>query len=472
MKKVSKKAFALLLSSTMIATLAGCGGGSAPATDSAPAAETEADADAGTEAASAESNTEAAGGTEAAAPAAELSGALDIWAWGADDEAKSREGALKIFVEEHPELDVTYTILPTADSVWDQKTSAALASGSAGDVMQMSPDYYGMNTDYYIDLNPYVETDGVNLDDVLVDGIIDGYYDTDGKLEGFPLLANCFVMAYNKDMFEAAGVAVPEDGWTLTDFADWGEAFVSGEGANQTYGLAKHWVMKAMMLYACGGTPYTDDLSTSNMGDPEIVESLTLYKNLIDKGIVPNDTALETIPAETLFVSGKCAMYPCGGFETITVTNDADENGINIGFCPMPSDGNGNEINIQYATGWAITTTSKNPDAGWQFLKESAYANDEMAKQTAIAGMPSNKNVAETYYSGIAFKGEGLDNSQYVSHMGNTHLNPFGGTLSSSGSLWTSMVEAVLLDNQDPQAVVDQYAPQIEAEFSGYSFNN
>ena len=468
MKKVSKKAFALLLCSTMTASLAGCGGGdSAPAADNAPSAPAT-----DTEAAPEESNTEDSGNTEAAAPSAELSGALDIWAWGADDEAKSREGALEIFVAEHPELNVTYTIIPTADSVWDQKAAAALSSGSAGDVMQMSPDYYGMNTEYYIDLNPYVEAEGVNLDDVLVPGIIDGYYDTDGKLEGFPLLANCFVMAYNKDMFEAAGVAVPEAGWTLSDLADWGQKFVGGEGANQTYGLAKHWVMNNMMPFACGGVPYTDDLSTSKMGDPEIVESLTLYKDLIDKGIVPNDTALETIPAETLFVSGKCAMYPCGGFETITVTNDADENGINIGFCPMPSDSNGNEINVQYATGWAVTTTSKNPDAGWQFLKESAYANDEMAKQTAIAGMPSNKNVAENYYSGITFKGEGLDNSYYVEHMGNTHLNPFGGTLASSGNIWTSMIEAVLLDNQDPQAVVDQYAPQIEAEFSGYSFNN
>lgn len=470
MKKVSKKAFALLLSSTMVAALAGCGGGdSAPAADNAPAADT---GSADTQEPAAESNAEDSGSSEAAASSTNLSGALDIWAWGADDEAKSREGALEIFVAEHPELDVTYTIIPTADSVWDQKASAALASGSAGDVMQMSPDYYGMNTDYYIDLNPYVEADGVNLDDVLVDGIIDGYYDTDGKLEGFPLLANCFVMAYNKDMFEAAGVPVPEAGWTLSDLADWGQSFAGGEGANQTYGLAKHWVMNNMMPFACGGVPYTDDLSTSKMGEPEIVESLTLYKDLIDKGIVPNDTALETIPAETLFVSGKCAMYPCGGFETITVTNDADENGINIGFCPMPSDSNGNEINVQYATGWAITATSKNPDAGWQFLKESAYANDEMAKQTAIAGMPSNKNVAETYYGSITFKGEGLDNSYYVEHMGNTHLNPFGGTLASSGNIWTSMIEAVLLDNQDPQAVVDQYAPQIEAEFSGYSFNN
>ena len=151
----------------------------------------------------------------------------------------------------------------------------------------MSPDYYGMNTEYYIDLNPYVEAEGVNLDDVLVPGMIDGYYDTDGKLEGFPNHANCFVMAYNKDMFEAAGVPVPEAGWTLKDLADWGQSFAGGEGANQTYGLAKHWVMNNMMPFACGGVPYTDDLSTSKMGEPEIVDSLTLYKELIDKESFP-----------------------------------------------------------------------------------------------------------------------------------------------------------------------------------------
>lgn len=411
------------------------------------------------------------GASFTASAESELSGKLDIWAWGADDEAKARQGALDIFVEEHPELEITYSIIPTADSVWDQKAAAALSSGSAADVMQMSPDYYGMNTKYYIDLNPYVEADGVNLDDVLVPGLIEGYYDPDGKLEGFPLLANCFVMAYNKDMFEEAGVAVPEAGWTMEDLADWGSAFASGEGANKTYGMVKHWVMNNIMIYAGGGTPYTDDFSTSNMSSDNIVNSLTIYKDLYEKGIMPDDTAQETIPAETLFVSGKAAMYPCGGFEAITVTNDADENGINIGFCPMPSDPDGNEINIQYATGWAITTTSQNPDAAWQFLKESAYANDAMAEQTAIAGMPANKKVAEEYFANISFLGENLDNSYYVEHMGATHINPFGGTLASSGDIWSTMVQAVLLDNQDPQTVVDEYGPQIDAEFATYEFN-
>lgn len=459
MTKLSKQALATLLGISTVFTLAGCG--SSGASDS-----TGSNSSAAASQASAETAT-----ADTAASGSDLSGDLDIWEWGADDEAKAREAATKIFIEEHPELNVTYTIIPTSDQVWDQKAAAALSSGSAGDVMQMSPDYYGMNTDYYIDLNPYVEKDGVNLDDVLVPGVIDGYYDSDGKLEGFPLHANIFVMAYNKDMFDQAGVAYPEEGWTLQDLDDWGSKFVSGEGANKTYAMVKHWVMNNIMLYAAGGTPYSDDLSTSNMGSSNIVDSLTLYKDLVDKGIIPDDTAQDTIPAETLFVSGKAALYPCGGFEAITVTNDADENGINIGFAPMPSDPDGNEINIQYATGWAITKTSKNPDAAWQFLKESAYANEDMLKENAVVGMPAGKSVAESYYADITYKGDGLNNSYYVEHMGNSHLNPFGGTLASSGNIWTTMVQAVTLDNQDPQKVVDQYAPQIATEFSNYTFN-
>ena len=116
----------------------------------------------------------------------QLSGKLTIWAWGGGIEAEARTEAIELFITAHPELDVEYSVIPTADSAWDQKASAALATGTAPDVIQMSPDYYGMNTDYYMDLRPFVEADGVDLSTVLVDGMINGYYDPDGKLEGFP----------------------------------------------------------------------------------------------------------------------------------------------------------------------------------------------------------------------------------------------------------------------------------------------
>lgn len=448
-----KKVLAIVLSLAMVLSFTAC--------EAAPAATNDTKAE-----------TAAEEGGEAA-EASGLSGKLDIWAWGADDEAKAREGALKIFVEEHPEVDITYSIIPTADSVWDQKAAAALSSGSAGDVMQMSPDYFGMNTNYYEDLNPFVEKEGVNLDDVIVDGLMAGYYDADGKLEGFPLLANIFVMAYNKDMFAEKGVEVPADGWTLQDLCDWGTAFAGGSGADQTYGIVKHWVMNNVILYAGGGLPYADDKSEAYMDTDKVVEALTVYNDLYTKGIMPDDTAQETIPAETLFVSGKAAMYPCGGFETVTVTRDALENGIDIGFCMMPSDPDGKEINVQYATGWAMNKTCQNQDAAWQFLKEIAYENDDMNKETAVCGMPSSKKIADEFYANITFDtvgGETLDNSYYVEHMGASHINPWGGTLASSGDIWANMVSAVLSDGQDPQAVVDEFGPQINEEFSTYVF--
>ena len=73
MTKLSKQALALLLGATTLFTLAGCGSsGSSGSTASDSSA-------AKTETASAETKTDAA-------EASGLSGDLDIWEWGADDE--------------------------------------------------------------------------------------------------------------------------------------------------------------------------------------------------------------------------------------------------------------------------------------------------------------------------------------------------------------------------------------------------
>ncbi len=38
-------------------------------------------------------------------------------------------------------------------------------------------------------------------------------------------------MAYNKDMFDKAGVPYPKDGWNMEDLLKWGKPFVGGSGA-------------------------------------------------------------------------------------------------------------------------------------------------------------------------------------------------------------------------------------------------
>ena len=107
---------------------------------------------------------------------------LVIWSWGADEEKKSRETMVEAFQKAHPEIEVEHSVIPTADHVWDQKMTAALSAGTGPDVIQMSPDYYGLYTEYYEDLNPYVEKEGVDLKSVITEGMIEPYYRPDGKL--------------------------------------------------------------------------------------------------------------------------------------------------------------------------------------------------------------------------------------------------------------------------------------------------
>ena len=167
---------------------------------------------------------------------------LVIWSWGADEEKKSRETMVEAFQKAHPEIEVEHSVIPTADHVWDQKMTAALSAGTGPDVIQMSPDYYGLYTEYYEDLNPYVEKEGVDLKSVITEGMIEPYYRPDGKLEAMPLLENVFVLAYNKDMFDKFGVEYPTNDWTWDDLAENAKKFAGGEGADATYGIVNHWI--------------------------------------------------------------------------------------------------------------------------------------------------------------------------------------------------------------------------------------
>jgi multiple sugar transport system substrate-binding protein len=386
-------------------------------------------------------------------------GALSIWSWGADLEKTVREDAVKVFIKAHPELKIEHVVLPTADSVWDQKSAAAYAAGNAGDVMQMSPDYYGLMTRYYEDLNPYVKRDGIDLAAVITDGMLDGYYRPNGKLEALPLLANCFVFAYNKALFDKVGVPYPADNWTWADFAKMAPKFVSGTGVNHVYFFVNHWVNSNFATISMGGIPYSDDFKTVLVNSKEVAAGLDLFGQLIKDGALPDDVAAQTLPKEQLFVSGKAAVFPAGGFEMATL---AEEIGNSFAWDVVlpPKDPNGKNTNITYATGYAMNTAARNKEAAWQFLKEVSFANDDMAKQTMRVGMPANKKIAGTEYSGIKYGP--MTNTKYVQGLATSRLNLWGGALARAGDQWTQIWQAVTIEGSSGKAAQDRYFPLVE----------
>ena len=388
---------------------------------------------------------------------------LSIWSWGADLEKTQREEAVKVFQKAHPELKIDHVVLPTADSVWDQKSAAAYAAGNAGDVMQMSPDYYGLMTKNFEDLNPYVKKDNIDLNAVITDGMIKDYYRPSGKLEAMPLLANCFVYIYNKDLFDKVGVPYPTDNWSWTDLANMAPKFVSGTGVNHVYFLVDHWVNPNFATICMGGVPYSDDFKSVLLNSPEVAAGLDLFGQLVKIGALPDSVTSRTLPKEQLFVSGRAAVFPAGGFEIATI---AEQIGTNFKWDAVlpPKDPAGKNTNITYATGYAMNVAAKNKDAAWQFLKEVSFLNDDMARQTMKVGMPANKKIATTEYGKIQYGP--MTNSMYVKGLATSRLNLWGGALASAGTQWTQMWEAVTIQGMSAKDAQDKYFPLVQKAFS------
>lgn len=407
--------------------------------------------------------TMAASMASGAAVSAEEKQKLVIWSWGADEEKKAREDAVAIFQENHPEIEVEHSVIPTADHAWDQKAAAALAAGTGPDVMQMSPDYYGLYSDYFEDLQPYLEKEGVNADDVFTEGMLAPYYRPDGKLEGMPLLENVFVLAYNKDLFDQFGVDYPTDDWTWDDLKEAAEKFVSGEGADATYGIVNHWVEPNFALICQGGSPYSDDLQTLELNTPEVAAGLDLFGELVQSKAMPDDTAAKSLPKEQLFVSGHAAMYPLGGFETKLIAEEIGDN-FNWDVVTMPKVKDGGTNNVMYATGYAMLNTAENKDAAWTFLKEVGYENEDMAEVTARVGIPGNKTAAEGFYKEIT--NGPIDNSKYLEGLATARLNIWGGVFANAGDQWTQIWQAVTMNGQSGQDAIDAYYPILEQAFN------
>ena len=407
--------------------------------------------------------TMAASMASGAAVSAEEKQKLVIWSWGADEEKKAREDAVAIFQENHPEIEVEHSVIPTADHAWDQKAAAALAAGTGPDVMQMSPDYYGLYSDYFEDLQPYLEKEGVNADDVFTEGMLAPYYRPDGKLEGMPLLENVFVLAYNKDLFDQFGVDYPTDDWTWDDLKEAAEKFVSGEGADATYGIVNHWVEPNFALICEGGSPYSDDLQTLELNTPEVAAGLDLFGELVQSKAMPDDTAAKSLPKEQLFVSGHAAMYPLGGFETKLIAEEIGDN-FNWDVVTMPKVKDGGTNNVMYATGYAMLNTAENKDAAWTFLKEVGYENEDMAEVTARVGIPGNKTAAEGFYKEIT--NGPIDNSKYLEGLATARLNIWGGVFANAGDQWTQIWQAVTMNGPSGQDAIDAYYPILEQAFN------
>jgi multiple sugar transport system substrate-binding protein len=445
---VTAAALALLVGACGASTTPSTGATQAPASASATAAPASA---APASAAPAESPPGGYTGPEAT---------ISYAIWGDPAELKSQQAVVDAFHAANPKITVDVTVSDW-DAYWD-KVQTGLAGGAAVDVFAMDgplfPDH--QSRDVLLDLKPYIDRDGYDLTQLVDQGVAD-FTTLDGGQYGLPRDLNTVVLYYNKAMFDAAGVAYPDDTWDWAKLVEVGKQLTkdaNGDGKVDQWGLytettdmENYW---SSLVWQAGGEIMNADFTKTLLGTPEAAAGIQFLQDLIWKHKIMAEPALFAETGDA-FEQGKAAMEVNGSWLVPTHTAA----GIDLGIAPLPKGPAGRFTSVN-PTGAVVYKGTKAPDAAWEFVKYLASPPAQEMLMQLKASLPVSKEVLAGPYP-ISFEGAQV----FADSLAYAKLKPsFAGynefTTMLQGELDTNVFNAA---NKTAAQALGDIVPQLDA---------
>ena len=373
---MKKKVLSVLLASAMVLGLAACGSKEPAAASSEAPKASEAAPAASSEAAPAASS-------EAAAEPVTLKWA--IW-----DEATTQYwGDLKKEYEAtHPGVTIEMVDLGSTDYMTVLATDLS-GSGSEFDVVTIKdvPGYATLvQKDTLLPLDDYIKADGVDLAQYA--GVTD-QVTVDGSLYELPFRNDFWVVFYNKDIFDAKGVAYPTNDMTFAQYDELARQVTDTTFGAQVYGTHYHTWRSAVQLFGV-----LDGKNT--ILDGQYDDFKPYYEMVLNQekdGVCRKYTDLKTegLHYSAAFSGGDVAMMNQGSWFIATMMTNVKSGEYDASLC-----GNWGIVKYPHAegvepgstlgtiTGLSVTKASDTPDAAWEFVKW--VSGEEGAKVLASSG--------------------------------------------------------------------------------------
>src|SRR6476646_8533635 len=366
-------------------TVSACGGSTATPSVAVPSATAAAPASQAAASAPASAAPSDAGYT---GPEATISYSI----WGDPAEIKNQQAVVDAFHVANPKITVKVTVSDW-DTYWD-KLSTGIAGGNAPDVFAMDgplfPDY--QTRDVLLDLKPYIDRDGYDLTQ-LADLAVADFTTPEGQF-GLPRDLNVIALFYNKKLFDAAGVAYPDESWDWAKLVEVGKQLTVKDAAGkvsqwgfytESSDMENYW---SSLVWQNGGDIISADHKTNLVGSDQATGGIQFLQDLMWKDRIMPDPATWPTDSGDAFEQGKAALEANGSWLVATHLNA----GIGFGIAPLPKGSAGQATSIN-PTGAVVFKGSKNPDAAWAFVKYLASPAAQTKIMDLKASMPANKEV-------------------------------------------------------------------------------
>ncbi|MBE2236119.1 MAG: ABC transporter substrate-binding protein [Anaerolinea sp.] len=303
--------------------------------------------------------TEQAAVDQPAAAAVTLTWAL----WGSPEEVVSHQRVADAFMAEHPEIKIEIWNQP-----WDDYFTKIQALWASGDTALIPDIAFLWPTPRYAaegvleNLDPFIEQSGYNLDDYWPGLLESAKYQ--GSVYGFPRDIEVNVLYYNRDLFDAAGLAYPDETWTWDDLTAAAEALtVPGE----RYGLAMEGGKFSKWLNQNGGAILDDYVNPSKclLAEPASVEAITFFADLMNQGYAMRPADLNQAGGDqAAFIADQAAMI-IQNTSRVSGFNQAGKN-YDVAVAPIPA--GGQRWNPAGGAAWVMSAGSDSKEAAWTFL--------------------------------------------------------------------------------------------------------
>ena len=321
-----------------------------------------------------------------------------VW-WGSQDRHDRTIKVINLFMQQHPNIKITYEFVAWAD-YWTKLATQAAGEGLPY-IIQQDYAYIGeyTNRNLLLPLDDYVKSGVINTADVTPAELDGGR--VNGKLVAINLGSNSQCWVLDVDAFQKAGVPLPAPDWTWADMEKaamqihdklgiWG----MGPGLWDEQIWASLYLSLGQWRYNADGTAigYTDDTP--------YVQHLERMLRLEKAGaIVPRaeDVANyygKSVEAQPI-VEGKAAMAYFWSNQIVAVWKAAGEN-RNFKMVPLPRMEGGKSANyIKPSQFWSIAATSKHPKEAAMFI--DFFTNSVEANEILMAerGVPISSKVRE-----------------------------------------------------------------------------
>lgn len=302
------------------------------------------------------------------------------------------------FEEKHPNITVEREFGGWAD-YWDRLTTQ-VAGGNAPDVVGMHQEYV---SDYarrgaLIDLNPYIESGVINVDN-FPDSVLESGQVNDSTV----MIAQGVTMsgqAYNTALFDELGIDYPDMNWTWEDYANKARELTEAKneegfwgGTDLSRNLSPHY---KYFLRQKGKELFTEDGKLAFERE-DAIEWFNMWKDMRDEGIIPDAaTSVEYFEApleQSLLVTGKVAIAGIPANQIHLYQEQFNAGDVNMVRQPTMEGGNNGEF-IEGAY-FSVTEGSQHPEEAAMFIDYFVNTKESMEVFKLEQGSPGSTEMVE-----------------------------------------------------------------------------